>query len=64
MSDTITGHCQHGSHGSCDGVMHRATGWNWFCTCHCHPEPSLADCAPDSGAEKAIAFWRAHRGDA
>jgi hypothetical protein len=42
-------------------VLIGATGWNWWCTCHCHPAPTLADAAPDSGAEHAIAFWLAHR---
>jgi hypothetical protein len=41
--------------------MHTGTGWNWWCTCHCHPEPTLRDAAPNSGAEKAVVFWRARR---
>ena len=58
---TITGQCQQGRHDACSFVLRAATGWNWWCTCHCHPEPTLADAAPESGAEKAIAFWRTHR---
>lgn len=56
---TITGYCQREDHDTCGGSLLSGTGWNWWCTCH--PEPTLADAAPDSGAEKAIAFWRAHR---
>lgn len=58
---TVTGYCRRDQHEDCGGAILNGTGWNWWCTCHCHPEPTLADAVPDSGAENAIAFWRAHR---
>lgn len=58
---TITGYCRRSQHESCTRVLRMSTGWNWWCTCQCHPEPTLADAAPDSGAENAIAYWRAAR---
>lgn len=61
---TMTGHCQRADHKACGFVLRAATGWNWWCTCRCHPEPTVSDAAPDSGAEHAIKFWRAHREDA
>lgn len=54
----ITGWCgERGEHANCDGTMRAQTGWNWFCTCSCHPEPTVRE----AWMQPAIDFWRKHR---
>lgn len=53
---TVHGFCERGECHRCDGVMRAATGWNWFCTHECHPEPVVR-----AEHQRALDFWRAHR---
>lgn len=57
MNLAITGWCRRDQHESCDGEMRGGTGWNWWCTCLCHPEPPLRD----PSHQPALDFWRKHR---
>jgi hypothetical protein len=54
---TITGFCERGICSSCSGQMSTGTGWNWWCTHGCHPEPVITDPAH----RPALDFWRRHR---
>lgn len=54
---TITGRCRQGDCSGCDGTMRIGTGWNWWCTHDCHPEPVILDKAH----QPALDFWRKHR---
>ncbi len=54
---TKTGFCGRSENDSCDGVNRTATGWNWWCTCRCHPEPTITD----EAHRPALEFWRKHR---
>lgn len=53
----MTALCRRDRHAGCDGVNLAATGWNWWCTCHCHPEPTITD----EAHRPALEFWRKHR---
>jgi hypothetical protein len=47
------------SHKHCDGILHSATGYHWWCACHHHdpiPEPK-----PGTEAHKAWKVWKAAR---
>ena len=58
MADkTITGACAQSNCEGCDGQIYTGTGWNWWCTHHCHPEPVIRDPAHQS----ALDYWRKHR---
>lgn len=53
----VTGFCRRGQCGSCDGNVRTGTGWNWWCTHDCHPEPVL----DRSEYRPALDYWRKHR---
>lgn len=54
---TVAAECRQGDHGACGGRMLAGTGWNWWCTCACHPEPVLRE----AWHGPALEFWRRHR---
>lgn len=54
---TLTGFCARADHPACSGRNLTATGWNWWCTCGCHPEPTITD----EAHRPALEFWRRHR---
>ena len=56
-----TGWCDRGQHDCCDGMLHAATGYHWWCVCTCHPVPTVTD-ATDAHREALETFKaaRAH----
>ncbi len=61
---TTTGFCDRGECDRCltftAGRLLTGTGWNWWCTCACHPEPVLRD----EAHRPALDLWRRHRQEA
>ena len=54
----MTGWCENGANcDRCPGVLRTATGWNWWCTHGCHPEPVIRD----PSHQPALDYWRKHR---
>lgn len=54
---TVTGWCERGDCSRCNFTLRAGTGWNWWCTHDCHPEPTVTN--PDH--QPALDFWRRHR---
>ena len=62
MTDnTITRWCTDGKHVQCSGIIRAGTGWNWWCTCTCHPEPTVEPGRADF--QQAFDFWKRHRAE-
>jgi hypothetical protein len=69
-SPDISGWCATNRHNQCDGVLHRATGYHWWCACIHHDpiaEPTaavfgnFAGKAPLADYRKAWRLWRRAR---
>jgi len=60
----ITGHCRVDGHDRCDGVLHAATGYHWWCACSCHPDDMVKEPAPRTVNHRAWTVWREARAHA
>lgn len=65
MSTDTSGWCHRVPmlHKDCDGVLHAATGYHWWCACSCHPDDMVKEPAPDTADYRAWEVWRAARPD-